>query len=79
MRVFRFLDKLNLSLLTERRGPYYPYALEGGSNGALGVNQLIKTNGEIVDLGAKNSLLVHPGERLVIQTPGGGGFGEASL
>jgi 5-oxoprolinase (ATP-hydrolysing) len=79
VRVFRFLDQLNLSVLTERRGPYHPYGLEGGSSGALGVNQLIKTNGELVDLGAKNSLLVHPGERLVIKTPGGGGYGEPSL
>ena len=77
VRVFRFLDQLNLSVLTERRGPYHPYGLEGGLPGALGVNQLIKANGELVDLGAKNSLLVHPGERLIIKTPGGGGFGVA--
>lgn len=79
VRVFRFLDQLDLSVLTERRGPYHPYGLEGGSSGALGVNQLVKANGELVDLGAKNSLLVHPGERLVIKTPGGGGYGIPPL
>ena len=75
VRIFKFLDDLNLSVLTERRGSYRPYGLEGGAEGAPGENYLQKINGQLVNLSAKNSLQVHPGERLILKTPGGGAFG----
>jgi 5-oxoprolinase (ATP-hydrolysing) len=79
VRIFKFLDDLNLSVLTERRGSYRPYGLEGGAEGAPGENYLQKINGQLVNLSAKNSLQVHPGERLILKTPGGGGFGNRNF
>lgn len=75
VRVFRFLDDLDLSVLTERRGSYPPYGMAGGGPGKCGENILQKSNGEIINLGAKNSITVSKGDHLIIKTPGGGGWG----
>lgn len=36
------------------------------------------TEGSIVNLGGKNTVMMRPGDKIVIQTPGGGGYGCAS-
>ena len=68
---------LVMSILSERR-TLPPYGLEGGEPGKVGRNLLIK-DGEIAfNIGAKRSGLINAGERLVIETPGGGGYGIKS-
>ncbi|MCD4653149.1 hydantoinase B/oxoprolinase family protein [bacterium] len=37
---------------------------------------LFRKDGEIFDLSGKASVQVEPGDRLIIETPGGGGYGE---
>jgi N-methylhydantoinase B len=69
VREYEFLQAAQVSLLTERRR-HAPWGLEGGSAGAMGLNKL---NGKI--LPGKCSIQVNAGDRLQIQTPGGGGFG----
>jgi N-methylhydantoinase B/oxoprolinase/acetone carboxylase alpha subunit len=65
--------------LTERRGPFAPFGLEGGQPGALGRNTLLKAGStESIDLGGKAQIQVQPGDVLTIETPGGGGFGDTS-
>lgn len=77
-RVIRFLRPLHVSLLTQRRGPYPPFGLKGGSPGQLGRN-LLQRNGarEVEQLPGAVRLDVQAGDRLIIETPGGGGFGPA--
>ncbi len=76
VRRTEFLRPLKVSLLTERRGPYPPFGLEGGEPGALGQNALFRANADSAeDVGGKAQLDVAPGDILEIKTPGGGGFG----
>jgi 5-oxoprolinase (ATP-hydrolysing) len=75
IRRLEFLRKLEVSILSERRGPFPPYGLSGGQPGALGRNTLVRADGTKVDLGAKAQLTVQAGDILIIETPGGGAWG----
>jgi 5-oxoprolinase (ATP-hydrolysing) len=67
---------LEASILSSRRGPYPPFGLEGGQPGALGRNSLIrKGECEATPLPASARVALLPGDRLILETPGGGGFG----
>jgi 5-oxoprolinase (ATP-hydrolysing) len=76
VRKLEFLRPLTVSLITERRGPHPPYGMVGGEPGALGRNTLVRRNGREVALPGIIQLAVDPGDVLVIETPGGGGYGE---
>jgi 5-oxoprolinase (ATP-hydrolysing) len=76
VRRLEFLRPLTLSLLSQRRGPHAPYGMAGGEAGALGGNRLIRSDGTELPLAGIAQLEVTPGDILVIETPGGGGFGE---
>ena len=71
------LRPLVMSILSERRC-LRPYGLEGGGPGKTGRNLVIKQNGIALNIGAKRSGPIDVGERLVIETPGGGGYGAIS-
>ncbi|MCH7732682.1 MAG: hydantoinase B/oxoprolinase family protein [Candidatus Marinimicrobia bacterium] len=75
IRKIRFLQPRKISILSERR-KYPPYGMAGGSPGTKGKNILIKKDGTYINLGGKVERVVHPGETIVIKTPGGGGFGR---
>ena len=78
VRKLEFLRPLNVSLLTERRGPFPPFGLNGGQPGSLGCNTLMKADAkEPIKLGGKSQLTVAVGDVLTIETPGGGGYGES--
>ena len=70
IREYEFLAPAQMTLLTERRN-MAPWGLQGGSDGRPGVNRL---NGE--PLPPKVALEVAAGDRLTLETPGGGGWGE---
>jgi 5-oxoprolinase (ATP-hydrolysing) len=69
------LRPLTMSILSERR-TLRPYGLEGGEPGKTGKNLLMKKNGIALNIGAKRSFALNVGESLVIETPGGGGYGK---
>jgi N-methylhydantoinase B len=69
VRELEALAEMSYSLITERRG-HAPPGADGGDPGAPGRNLL---NGE--ELPAKASGALNPGDRLRIETPGGGGHG----
>jgi N-methylhydantoinase B len=70
VRELEALDEMSFSLLTERRR-HAPPGADGGEPGEPGRNLL---NGE--ELPPKASGTLKPGDRLRIETPGGGGHGE---
>jgi N-methylhydantoinase B len=72
VREFEFLVPARGSLLTERRR-HAPWGLAGGQSGRPGQNGL---NGK--PLPGKCALQLQPGDRLLIETPGGGGYAAAS-
>ncbi|MBN2206402.1 MAG: hydantoinase B/oxoprolinase family protein [Candidatus Aminicenantes bacterium] len=75
VREYEFLVPCRVTILSERR-IFRPYGLRGGSPGAPGRNTLIRAGREI-PLRSKANLEVEAGDRLRIETPGGGGFGRA--
>jgi N-methylhydantoinase B len=62
------------SLLADRH-ELQPPGARGAEPGACGKHTLIR-NGEASPLPAKTSIAVQPGDTIVVQTPGGGGYGE---
>ena len=70
VREFEFLTRTEIAILSDRRDRG-PYGLEGGSGGRPGRNLL---NGSVI--GSKGHFEARPGDRLTIETPGGGGYGE---
>jgi 5-oxoprolinase (ATP-hydrolysing) len=75
VRRIEFLRPLEVSILSERRGPYAPYGVTGGKPGALGRNTLLRADGTTIELDAKAQFKVESGDILTICTPGGGGWG----
>jgi 5-oxoprolinase (ATP-hydrolysing) len=76
VRRLEFLRPLTLSLLTQRRGPHPPYGAGGGGPGLAGSNALLRADGTRLPLPAITQTQVKPGDVLIIETPGGGGFGR---
>ena len=66
---------MQLVILANRR-KVPPYGLEGGQPGALGRNWIERRSGEITTLGSADSAQVEAGDLFVLETPGGGGYGE---
>lgn len=75
VRELEFLEPLSLSLLTGRRTTA-PRGSEGGDDGANGQNTLIRADGTTERLAWRQQLSIQAGDRLRIETPGGGGFGK---
>ena len=77
VRELEFLTGTECTLLTERRR-IAPYGLKGGAEGKKGKNLLIR-NGRTIPLPGKVSMTVQSGDRIRMQTAGGGGFGESRV
>jgi len=76
VRRLRFLEPMTVSILSGcRQVP--PFGLVGGGSGALGRNRLVRSSGAEQELAGSAQLVVTPGDQLVIETPGGGGYGRA--
>ncbi|MEU6533431.1 hydantoinase B/oxoprolinase family protein [Streptomyces sp. NPDC046928] len=74
VRRIRFLEPMTVSTLSQhRRVP--PYGMAGGAPGALGANRVEHADGTVTTLAGSDSADVGPGDVLVIETPGGGGYG----
>jgi 5-oxoprolinase (ATP-hydrolysing) len=77
VRRLRFTEPMTVSTLSQhRRVP--PYGMAGGDPGALGANRVERADGTVTVLGGSDSAEVAPGDVLVIETPGGGGYGPPS-
>lgn len=76
IRQITALETLNASLLTQRR-MYRPYGMNGGEPGLPGMNTLITGDGEWTELGPLAQCTLKAGDAIRIETPGGGGYGEA--
>ncbi|WP_151239759.1 hydantoinase B/oxoprolinase family protein, partial [Mycobacterium tuberculosis] len=72
-----FTEPMTVSTLSGHRR-VRPYGMAGGSPGELGRNRVERADGSTVELAGCGSTHVEPGDTLVIETPGGGGYGPAS-
>lgn len=66
---------VNVTLITERR-LRAPYGLNGGKSGKKGNNYIITRDKKEISLEGKCSIKLQKGDTLVIETPGGGGWGK---
>jgi N-methylhydantoinase B len=74
VREIEVMAAARMSLLSDRR-KRAPYGLHGGGDGALGRALIIRANGSKEELPSKGSWDLQAGDRVRIETPGGGGFG----
>jgi 5-oxoprolinase (ATP-hydrolysing) len=74
VRRIRFLEPMTASILSNRRR-VAPFGLSGGSSAAPGRNAVIRADGTRIDLPARASVQMNPGDVFEIETPGGGGYG----
>lgn len=76
IRRIEFREAMRVSLLSShRRLP--PFGLHGGAPGAVGINRWLRADGGEQILPGRAEVEVQPGDQLIIETPGGGGFGAA--
>jgi 5-oxoprolinase (ATP-hydrolysing) len=75
IREFEFVEPLTVSLLTQHRVET-PFGLHGGQNGMPGRQTLIRDGSSKV-LDGCTTFDTQPGDRVIIETPGGGGWGPA--
>jgi N-methylhydantoinase B len=75
VREIEVLTAARISLLSDRR-KRAPYGLQGGDDGALGRAFIIRADGTKEQLASKGSWDLQTGDRVRIETPGGGGFGR---
>ncbi|GAB3819007.1 hydantoinase B/oxoprolinase family protein [Tessaracoccus terricola] len=76
VRRLRFLEPMTVSILSgHRRVP--PYGMAGGSPGALGGNRVERADGTVTPMAGNDVVSVGPGDVLVVETPGGGGYGSS--
>jgi 5-oxoprolinase (ATP-hydrolysing) len=76
IRELLFLEDLEINILSQHRIEK-PYGLNGGSAGKVGRQYILRGNKKLA-LGGAVGASVYKGDRLVIETPGGGGFGHTS-
>ncbi|XP_075985169.1 5-oxoprolinase isoform X2 [Anticarsia gemmatalis] len=72
-----FRRSVQLSVLTERRS-FQPYGMNGGEAGERGLNLLQRVDGRLINLGGKASIHAYPGDKYIMNSPGGGGYGVPS-
>ena len=75
VRRVKFLETMEAGILSNRR-LVAPFGLSGGEDGARGRNRVERADGQVEELGSTASFTVRPGDVVVIETPGGGGFGK---
>jgi 5-oxoprolinase (ATP-hydrolysing) len=74
VRAMTFLQPMRANILANRRR-VPPRGLAGGGDAKHGRNWVERNDGSIEMLGATAYAEMQPGDRFVIETPGGGGFG----
>jgi 5-oxoprolinase (ATP-hydrolysing) len=75
VRAVTFLEPMRANILANRRR-VPPKGIKGGADAAAGRNWVERTDGSVEMLSATAYAEVQPGDRFVIETPGGGGFGR---
>jgi len=75
IRRVRFLEPMTAAILSNNR-IHAPFGMAGGEPGATGRNRVERADGTNEELGHIGKTEMAPGDVFVIETPGGGGYGE---
>jgi 5-oxoprolinase (ATP-hydrolysing) len=77
IRRLQFREPMTAAILSSRRR-IQPFGLAGGEPAQTGQNLVIRADSSIEQLGATDQVIMARGDRLEIQTPGGGGYGNTN-
>ncbi len=75
IRRLQFREPMTAAILSGRR-VVPPFGLHGGAAGAVGSNSVERSDGTVEKLGGTAIAQMQPGDVFVIETPGGGGYGD---
>lgn len=75
VRRLRFLETMEAGILANRRR-IAPFGLAGGAPGAVGATRVERISGKVEVLESTAGTVMQPGDVIVVETPGGGGFGR---
>ena len=76
IREIEFLKKMTAVILSNRR-KIAPFGIKGGNSGMIGKNLLLKNNSnKLIKLNYSEAIKVFKGDKIIIKTPGGGGYGK---
>jgi 5-oxoprolinase (ATP-hydrolysing) len=74
IRTVAFREPMSLSVLGQHRCSG-PYGMEGGEPGKPAGQYVVKASGEKISLSSVDGCEVEAGDRFILETPGGGGYG----
>ncbi|MBL7875221.1 MAG: hydantoinase B/oxoprolinase family protein, partial [Cyclobacteriaceae bacterium] len=74
IREISFKERVEVNILSQHRIEK-PFGLKGGASGKSGTQKLIKRK-KIIHLKGMDGVVADPGDRIIIETPGGGGYGK---
>ncbi len=74
IREWEFLRPVKMTLLSQHR-TIAPYGLAGGESGQCGEQWFVAADGRREPMAGIESRTIEPGGRVIIETPGGGGYG----
>jgi 5-oxoprolinase (ATP-hydrolysing) len=74
-RKIRFLEQMTATIVASRR-IFPPFGLHGGAPGDVGRQWVERADGSTEILLGSAQAALEPGDAFVIETPGGGGFGQ---
>ena len=74
IRRIRFREPMVVAVLANNR-VIAPFGLEGGKPGKVGKTYIQRSDGGTESLGSCGQRDVRPGDAIIVETPGGGGFG----
>jgi 5-oxoprolinase (ATP-hydrolysing) len=75
VRRVRFLEPMTAAILSNNR-VYAPFGMAGGEPGARGLNTVVRAGGQVEQVGHIGKVEMGAGDLFVIETPGGGGYGQ---
>ncbi|QJE02390.1 5-oxoprolinase [Massilia forsythiae] len=75
VRTIRFLEPMTAAILSNNR-IHAPFGMAGGAPGRKGRNLVLRADGGVEELGHIGKAAMGAGDCFVIETPGGGGYGE---
>ena len=75
IRKMQFLEGMTANIISSHR-KVAPYGLIGGRNAQVGNNRVEHLNGSVTELSGVDQIQLKPGDIFVIETPGGGGYGD---
>ncbi len=77
IREMKFTEPVSLSVLTQHR-TVPPYGLKNGKNAKVGKQKVLRNDGSNQQLSWRDGADLESGDTFILETPGGGGFGEVN-